>query len=197
MSHSNFRLKTQKTVRKPQTGGERVDHHRAAASCMAPSWLGCLLRHHCPDSKGQSEPATLCWHGGDRGTAHSHPPSCSPSSPSMFWRSSTRLPTSWTPTSPRQISRWEAECWAAAEVAAQGGVCLSSADHWQRGTASSTGLSAVLKRCSNTTSKPKPDPLLDGGERPKYCKALQKKGFFSFSRFFTPFRESAAAPSVL
>lgn len=48
----------------------------------------------------------------------------------------------------------------------------------QRGTASSTGLPAVLKRCSNATSKPKPDPFLDGGERPKYCKPLQKKGFF-------------------
>lgn len=33
MSHSNFKLKSQKTVRKPQAGGERAAQHGAVAPC--------------------------------------------------------------------------------------------------------------------------------------------------------------------
>lgn len=85
---------------------------------------------------------------------------------------------------------WGAGSRAAAEVAAQGGVCGPPAD----------GGRACPQRTRDAAVqlKPKPERFLEGwGEAQVQDIPPEERLFFLSPRFFTPFRESDTAPRVL
>lgn len=159
-----------------------------------------MLGHHYLDFKGWPEqsPDRLCWHSGDHTepaptfSAGALPSTHSGKGHEAIHQQSTDLP-------PGKSTPQEAERWGEAELAAQGGVCLSSTDRWQLGTDSGTEPVCNTQEMFqyNIKTKARPTSGWGWGGGPSAAHPSRSKDFFLSPRFFTPFRESAAAPSVL
>lgn len=134
---------------------------------------------------GHRRPRSACWHSGDLGVC-SPLPSCSPTN--------TRPSSSWTlnPGAKPRGGERGAESRAAAEVAAQGGLCGSPADRWGRACPQHTRDAAIQPQNQSQSHF-----WRVGGEAQVQHIPPEERLFFLSPRFFTPFRESDAAPRVL
>lgn len=131
---------------------------------MASSRPGWILGHHYLDFKGWPEQSSdrLCWHSSDHTepaptfSAGALPNTHSGKGHKAIHQQNTDLPQA-NPFHRKQ-NAGEKQSWLPREGFA---FPQQIAGSW--GQILAQNLPAALKRCSTTTSKPKPDPLLDGG----------------------------------